>query len=540
MAKKITPPSENTATLGAMKLPESVGYWPSNVQWAILVLVLTLASFFFEKVSPGFYQQDETGHFTSMLTIWHAPERILNNWAKPGYKVLYAIPALGGRYVVIFLTSLFAALAAFMAAKVAKQMGSKYGFLAFVLVATQPLWFELSFRNYSEIPSAFLLITALWAWNDKKEWLSALLVSYICTIRQEFIPLAGLLGLYALVSKRWLVAALLPVFIIGQHIWGWILFDNPTFLYDQIFGMTDSLANSYMRQGFWHYPKMSVVIFGPAALLMGVAFLAIVGMEKKEIPWLLIIPIVGYVLLNCIFNIQTDPNDLTKGYGPSTGGNLRYLLFISPLVAVAATLALDRLEASENPFQVAYVLIPLVIVAGIFLSYKHDYLKFTEERNMIPLVGMVFTLGLIAIPLKGNNRIFSLTGLLVLLALLQVKPKKLAEEDKTCKEVAEWYKENQSTFDSQPLIVEHPVFYYYLGRSKFDFPIEPADMLRTKIDSAKAGTLILWDSHYSYRGRYADKQYNINELLNRPQEFELVRQFVAPDQTFGIIALKKK
>lgn len=502
--------------------------------WALgATLLVALGYFWYSTKSEGMYQQDEAGHFTSMLTIWHAPEKILTNWAKPGYKVLYAIPALFGRDFVVFLNCLLAALSGFFAFKAAEKQGASTPAVAFLLLVTQPLWVELAFRNYSEIPSAFLLSLAYYFWVSKKELFTGLIAGYICTIRQEFIPIAGLFGLALLYRKSWVAAFSIALFPIGQHVWGWLTFDDPLFLYNQIFGQSKELADIYPRKGFDHYLKTSIVIFGASAVTYFVTYLGAKAFNKKQPDWFLVTPIIIYVLINCLFNWQSRP------VGPSTGGNLRYLLFVSPLVAVAGTLAWDEVLKMKERWKLALVLVPLLLIVYSTMNFQHNYIELIDKKDTKPGLFVILSGVAIAFALRGWLRTGVVAGLCLLVMFTNVRPKAMSEEDITCRDVAKWYLSSADTFDKEPLLVEHPMVYYYIGRSPYNFPIEPKTMTKAHIDSAKAGTLILWDSHYSFRAKRNANQYNYDYMANQPERFKLVQEFIAKDQTFGIIAFQK-
>ena len=127
--------------------------------WPLLAAgVLSLLYFAYSLKSKGFYQQDEANHYLSMLRFWFDPTAIMGNWAKPGYKILYVLTALGGQKLVTFQNCLFAGFSCFFAYKTAEKLGAGNPWIAFILLASQPLWISLSFRNYSEFPAGFLLI----------------------------------------------------------------------------------------------------------------------------------------------------------------------------------------------------------------------------------------------------------------------------------------------------------------------------------------------------------------------------------------------
>lgn len=96
-----------------------------------------------------------------MQHFWHDPNLALGNWAKPGYKLLFALPALLGPSAVALFNCLIAAFCGYLAYRVASLAGCREPFYALVLLAFQPFWLQLSFRNYSEPVSALLLLLAL-------------------------------------------------------------------------------------------------------------------------------------------------------------------------------------------------------------------------------------------------------------------------------------------------------------------------------------------------------------------------------------------
>ena len=103
--------------------------------------------------SEGFYQHDEAAHFLNMLDFWRQPSLILDNWAKPGYKIIFVLPALLGHRAAIMLQCVIAASACYLSARLADILGSPRPALSFLLLAFQPLWLQLSFCSYSLLNS---------------------------------------------------------------------------------------------------------------------------------------------------------------------------------------------------------------------------------------------------------------------------------------------------------------------------------------------------------------------------------------------------
>jgi hypothetical protein len=245
---------------------------PTRTIWLSLTAAAMLIYVFWSSKSDGFYQHDEAGHFLGMLAFWQDPGSILGNWAKFGYKLMYVIPAkLGGAGLVIVMNCLLAAGSALFIGLALQAQKSKYAIAGFLLVALQPLWLNLSFRNYSEIPTAFLLALAYYLHIRKKPLLAMLCVSYICTIRQEFYLVLGVYGLVLLFQKKWVAAFAGALFPIIQNFYGAYYTQNDyLYLYHQIAGQSQDLAKTYARQGGEHYFLTAMVIFGPIPVVLAV------------------------------------------------------------------------------------------------------------------------------------------------------------------------------------------------------------------------------------------------------------------------------
>lgn len=509
---------------------EKTGYLP-----LLLTLVLAGLYFLYSTRSKGFYQQDEANHYLSMLRFWYDPTAIMGNWAKPGYKIFYVLTALLGQKAVILQNCLFAAFSCFFAFLSARNLKASNPWLAFLLLATQPLWIALSFRNYSEFPAAFFLILAFYFYTQERYWATALLTGVVCTIRQEFYPIAAVLGVWLLWQRHWVPAGLIAVFPLLQNLAGYALYEDhdPLYLLHQILGTSESLKDAYARQGFDHYFLTSAVVFGSLALTFFVLYLAQMFLNRKVEQPALLVATLGFFLLNCLFNWEAVP------IGPATGGNLRYMCIIAPLVAVAGALAFDRIAAMPGKARLLIPALPYLLLVGIFLTYRHNFVKLTEESDNIPLIGALFGTALVFIPMPGMARTAVVGVLACFLALLSVKPIKMSEEDKVCKQMADWYRENESAWKGKPLYNTHIMFYYFLGRVEAQFDPRPVVIADTAtMEKAPAGSLVLWDSHYAYRPNF--KRGVPIEYFTNSGKYQILNQFVDPDQRFGYLVLEKK
>jgi hypothetical protein len=482
----------STEALKIKSIEKETLLWP-----LVSTLLLAIAYFAYSFKSKGFYQQDEANHFLSMLRFWYDPKAIMGNWAKPGYKILYVLTVLGGQKLVVFQNCLFAAFSCFFAYLSSQKLGASNPWIAFILLASQPLWIALSFRNYSEFPTAFLLSMGFYFFVSEKWILAAILAGWVCTIRQEFYPIAAILGLYLLYRKAWFAAFSIALFPVLQNLAGYVLYGDPLYLLNQILGTSETLKDAYKRMGFDHYFLTSAVVFGPLALTLFVAYLGQMFLTKKLAHPALLVATLGYFLLNCLFQMES------LEFGPATGGNLRYMCIISPLVAVAGALAVDAMKNLPGRFKLAYTLLPFLVLVGVFMTFQHNFLTLTEESDNLPFVGALFASILIFIPMSGLVQTGVFAAVCGFFALVNVKSIKLSAEDKVCKQVADWYKMNEVEFKGKPFYNTHIMFYYFLGRVEAQFDPKPVPISDTAtLEKAPIGSIVLWENHYGFRPNY--------------------------------------
>lgn len=499
----------------------------------IAAILLTLAYFAYSFKSKGFYQQDEANHYLSMLRFWYDPASIMGNWSKPGYKILYVLTALGGQKLVVLQNCAFAAFSCFFAYKSAQRLGAANPWVAFILLATQPLWIMLSFRNYSEFPTAFLLALAFWFYTGKKMLPAAIITGLICTIRQEFYPIAAVFGCWLLYQRFWFAAISISLFPLLQNLAGYLLYDDPIYLYNQILGTSSTLKDAYERMGFDHYFLTSAVVFGPIALTFFVTYLFQLFLRKEMPHPGLLVATLGFFLLNCLINWQEFH------IGPATGGNLRYMCIISPLIAIAGAMALNGLGEYKERGKLLWILIPFLLVVGIYMNYEHNFLRLLEDKpDSLPLTGSIFATAILFLPISSRIQGIVLAGLCAFMALLSVKPIKLSPEDKVCQQMADLYRQNEGEWKGKPLYNTHIMFYYFLGKIENQIEPKPVAINDTAtMEKAPVGSLILWDSHYGYRPNY--KRGVPYEYFAQSGRYETLQVLEAEDQRFAYVVMRK-
>ena len=112
----------------------------------------------YRNISAGFYQDDEIAQYINMINFWHDPGAILGNGPKPGYKIFMVVPAYFGYDYVLMMNSLIASITVYMTYVLLKTYKVNYAVIGALLLATQPMFVELSYRSYSEIFTALFVL----------------------------------------------------------------------------------------------------------------------------------------------------------------------------------------------------------------------------------------------------------------------------------------------------------------------------------------------------------------------------------------------
>lgn len=498
-------------------------------------LVLAVLYFSYSFFSDGFYQQDGPGHYVDMRSFWHNPNGILTSWSKTGFKVLYAIPALFGLSAVKFTTALFSAFSAYFAYKVTKTYNKNVAFLAFFLMATQHMWVNFSFRSYAETCSAFVLLLGVY-FHRKEKWIpAALAFSYIGFIRQEAYLIGGLYFLYLLWDKKYIAALATSVFPLTFNIWGFALHGDPLYLINSVLGTAEGYRGAWDKMGFDHYYKFLSEVHGGVVMALVIIFIGswILSRQKNKDYWIFVAPAAIYLLIQSLFNMQSII------IGPYTGGTVRYLLVIAPLLSIMAALGAANLEKLPNKNLILAFLVPFFLITATYLSFEMPSVTITNIKKwdstiMIALTSIV---ALLPLTILDQTKKYYLYAALGVLSMLQtVRPYKIGVEDKTMKTVAEWVDQTYPEQNNPQFYVNHPMFYYFMGKSQLEFTPKTDYIVNDEsMQQAPKGSVIIWESHYGYRPKRANYELQYTYFTEKPQQYKLVKQFTESQQFAALV-----
>lgn len=500
----------------------------SNTQLIGVWLMLAFICYLLSYASTGMYQGEEGVHYMNMKLFWENPNVILGNWAKPGWKLIYVLPSLLGYNFLHFFNALIASASGIVAYKVLEEENVRVPWLVIAILFSQFFWVQMAYRNYSELLASLLVVSALLYHNRSKFLISALLISYLLIIRQEWLPFAALYGLYLLYKREYAAAFSIALFPVIINMWGWAAHGEPLYYYTNAARTSESYGDRYPRHGFLHYFKVSLAIFGPISLLGLSAYATSLFNKKYKPDYFIILPVVGFFLLMCVLNIK-DPQ-----IGTSTAGNWRYLLVISPFVAILAAIGWLRMIESNAKLKYYISAGVVSILLIIFSAFKHNYIALDNERDPILILSVLGTLILLVLPFTLKVKSYLLLGLALLLNVLYFKPKVIEGENKAIKELIPWLKE--SNIDDNYILNANPMLNFFWDKTEYDFPNGYAKINEENIQTAPTGTYIFWESHYTKRTSGLDYQY----FQEKPDQFQLIRQVVSEDKRFVMLIYQKK
>jgi hypothetical protein len=528
--------------------------------WLTLVVFLCYVAYSF--FATGFYQHDEIGHYFNMREFWNNPNIILGNSPKTGYKLIYVIPSLLGNKFLVYFNAAFAALACFLTYKVAQRIGSKFAWLAFFMLALQPYWIQLSFRNYADTFSGFVLLAALYFHTEKKYVASSLILSFAGIIRQEFLLLIPIYGVWQALNKRWICFFLLGLFPLLNNIWGFMVTGEPLYLLTSSSKTAAKYADEYPRQGFDHYFKMGLTIWGAVQYFLLVMYVLLFFAKRaklfnqdaytKEYPQqketansmlFISIPVLLYFSIHCIFNWKDVQ------VGAATGGNLRYMTAISPMISLLCAVACDKYKYLSKK-TILYVGSALyIIIVTVFLCYANNNVRLIDEINpqtgeepkhdYVPLLFTLASAACLFIISKQKQMTTAFAVIALLFALFSVRPFKQSPEDNTMETITNSIIAKGYTDKGMPVYTNHILFKYFYDKKKHNVYDKQVYSDSLSLQTAPVGSIILWESHYGYRPKLNKNTVNADYFQRRPKQYTLLQNRISTDQRFQALVFEK-
>lgn len=499
----------------------------------LLIPVLTFVYYLIRFYSEGFYQDDEIAQYLNMIQFWKDPSVILGNNPKPGYKIFMVIPALISYDAVLLTNSLIAALTVFFTYKLLRIYEIRYAFAGTLLLAMQPLFVDLSFRSYSEIFTALSIVIFLILYKKRRYLLAAILVGYIYTIRQEIAVFAIILAVILLRKKKYVETVALGFFPLVYNILGYFKTGDIFYILTE---MRSVASLAYNTQGPLHYFKVYIFIVGPVTLVLFLfGFLGFLCDFKNYKQYLKRYNLF-YIIFITIFLVQI----YTMWNNGPNPGNWRYLLHISPIATVFATVGINLLKEGKARTIFYEVSGGAFVIVLMFLSKRSDGFKLLEKSDytksifiiLMMLSVMIFTSA------KVKNGLTKLSFIFVIFAgvylLIDFTPKKLSPENLTVKTAADFL--NLQNLAGVNIYTNHSVLMFFAKEYR-EHPEKFKPLNLKNVAEAPDGSIFLWENHYGYRPEWKN-DVKIEDLKANPK-MRLINQFTSTDKSFVIFVYEK-
>jgi len=137
---------------------------------------------------------DAITHFISARDGLHQPWKLMGSWARVGAMLFYLIPAQFGILPARCMAAVVSIICAWQTMRMADDLALPHAIWAGPMLIFQPLVFALAADTMTEIPMALGLVIAIRLWWRKRWLASALVMSYLPTVRPEGFFLCALWG----------------------------------------------------------------------------------------------------------------------------------------------------------------------------------------------------------------------------------------------------------------------------------------------------------------------------------------------------------
>lgn len=459
--------------------------------------------------SDGVHHDDDLTHLQFARWSFEYPQWLLHEWGRPGFTILYAIPAQFGWTAARVFSGVLTATTGWLAFLIARRQGVALAALAPALLWLQPMTFTLSYTTLTEPVLAFYLTLAAWLLLRGQLTTSALVASMCMLTRHEAALFLALwaVELWKRKAKLWQIALLAWAPIVHNVLSAMFLWSAPLlmFLHPQ--------PTQQYGSGAWY----SMIARWLLAAGIGPVLLACLGATanaRRD---------GGFLWIGCGIAYLLAHSVLFRFGLFATGGYYRFLVAIGPVVAVAAADGLslwrDALRASiaraapdVAPARRALLISAVgIAVFAILVDWELpqwlDWLRaWSRAGTGWLLVGCVAAWAMTFTPwrwLRGMA-IGGLPAAMLVLAVwqpilgrgvgapyTQAAPLRLTKDQFIIRDACDWLRANglaeRRVYSANAWVVE------FLGRSQSPFRPEP----RQALAQLQPGDLFVWDANYA-------------------------------------------
>ena len=464
----------------------------------------------------GILHFDDLTHYLYAKWAWTWPAYLVNDWGRPGFTALYFLPAAFGWEACRLLSAALTAGSAYLAWSISRQLGIRHAWAAIIFTFAQPVFFQLSQTTLTETALAFYLALSTHLAIRKHWTVSSIILSLAFVTRHEAIVFLPIWLAFALREK-------VPLRRLWPLLWAPVVVNAVA----PLTGSTPAIAQffnpsgtgQYGRGGWLTFFSRSMEAFGP-----GISVLAMIGLTRVQRAG-------GNIVTACIviyFVAQTAVRALGLY---DTGGYARFLVGISPLIAVAALAGWMRLYDSDPASRHWTLALAAGAMGLLWLSAERQLALFREGdaiaaevpkldtavkavRYAVMAVAGSALLGIVSERILGAKRLAQMVMPTVLVVMIVLAVYALCRPLRPPPEAAiiasARQQLTQKGYDDRPLVAAS-IWMTYVTNQRFP-PWRPR--LRQQLESAVDGTLFAWERQFAGS---SDHNLPLAEFLERPE-----------------------
>jgi tetratricopeptide (TPR) repeat protein len=446
----------------------------------------------------GLAGDEEVSHFLIARHAFEQPSLFLSLAGRPLVTLMLALPAQVGLIGARLASVLASAACAYAVARTARSSGLGPPWLAVLFLSVQPFFLAHAGTAMTEPWAAALFAWMLLALVEERHRLLIVLTAMLPLARMEALVFWPIVAAYEwkYAARSWL--ALLPLPVFGLALVGAISSHDPLWLLHQ------SRWTAYPEREALHYVKswvwtLGLGLFAPALLgLFGALYWA--GRSESEMQAATRRALIGSAIATVVLLIVYSA---LAAWRPVTFGNLRYIAYAAPAVAILAMWGIHEI-ARGTLRRYHWIALALTFLAAA-LVWNHPFIRdfsMMKRRDVLPPV-MAAAWVLLALASRARPRPRFAIVIGVILAAMNLGDVTLRHpgtlhltdlpEHEAVRKAA-----GILPHDFPPgvrLYAAHPLMAWERGLNPYDaadWPPVTAELAQ----SAPPGTILFWDTHY--------------------------------------------
>jgi len=496
----------------------STGDFPAGRRIAVACcLVGLIVSGLLAVWSDGVHHDDDLTHFLYARWARHVPGYLVHEWGRPGFTVLYFLPAQIGWLAARWFSGLLTVLAAWFAYRVAERMVLPHAWLVAPLTLVQPMFLQLSYTTLTETPLAFYTALALWLLVTRRCTGSAVVFSLALVTRHEavvWVPI-WVVAMWHRRARPWgyLLLGWAPLVhnLLTPHLLGKLPFEM---------FLSPGQDVQYGSGSLWAMPGRALLTFGP-----GMVALACLGTG-------LICPRSGGPVVASMAVVYFLTHAIFRYLGLyATAGYPRLLVPLCPLVALLAAAGFWGLaDWTARRWTVRPVVVAAAFVFFWFAG-EHEkpwwlYPPFLLAFRIVTVGVVLLTAGMIWIRIRRPRWAWvrwvmsvGLVGLTVAQTQHVARPWRMSSEQRAVLSVVEWLKDHG--YGERRVLAPNVWVHLFWPNV-----VDPGEYdTRRELAKAQPGTLLIWDRRYSPA---FPRNMPLKDYLNDPNYRLLVKSWPSP------------